>query len=112
MQIHITGHGVQVTPALRTYATEKLERLKNRGDNITSINMVLDVEKVQQIAKATVHLAGAEIHGRSESVDLYSAIDLLVDKLNHQIIKHKEKMKGHRSKENDKDNYITDEGVL
>lgn len=110
MQIHITGHGVQVTPALRSYATEKLERLKNRGDNITSINMVLDVEKVQQIAKATIHLAGAEIHASSDAADMYSAIDLLVDKLNHQIIKHKEKMKGHRNKE--KNVYLQGESDL
>ncbi len=100
MQINITGHGVQVTPALRTFAVEKLDRLKKRGDNITSINMVLDVEKLQQIAKATLHVSGAELFARSESEDLYSAIDLLVDKLNHQIIKHKERQKDHRGKEN------------
>lgn len=111
MQIHISGHGVQVTSALRTYAIEKLERLKNRGDNITSINMVLDVEKVIQIAKATIHLAGAEIHASAESSDLYSAIDLLVDKLNHQIIKHKEKMKTHRNKEHSKEVFMQDEGA-
>lgn len=96
MQINITGHGVQVTPALRNYATEKLERLTKRGDKITSINMILDVEKIQQIAKATIHLAGAEIHASSKSEDLYSAIDLLVDKLNQQITKHKEKLKSHQ----------------
>lgn len=96
MQIHITGHNVDVTPALHTYTMEKLDRLKKRGDRITSINVILDVEKVQQIAKATVHVAGADIHARSESGDMYSAIDLLIDKLNHQITKHKEKTKDRR----------------
>ncbi len=95
MQIHITGHNVEVTPALRTYATEKLERLTKRGDHITNINVIFDVEKVQQIAKATLHVSGADIHAKSESVDLYSAIDLLIDKLEHQVTKHKEKLKKH-----------------
>lgn len=96
MQLNITGHGIQVTPALRQYATEKLDRLTRRGDHITSISLIFDVEKVNQIAKATVHVTGAEIHARSESADLYSAIDLLVDKLTHQITKHKEKLKSHQ----------------
>ena len=99
MQINITGHGVQVTPALRNYANEKLERLTKRGDKITSINVILDVEKIHQIAKATIYLAGTEIHASSKSEDLYSAIDLLVDKLNQQITKHKEKIKSHQGAE-------------
>lgn len=96
MQVNITGHHLQVTPALRDYATEKLDRLKKRGDHITSINVILDVDKLQQIAKATIHVAGAELHARSEAEDMYSAIDALIDKLNHQITKHKEKIKNHR----------------
>lgn len=99
MHINITGHGVEITPALRDYTNEKLDKLKKRGDSISNINVVLDVEKMQQIAKATLHLAGTDIHARSESEDLYSAIDMLIDKLNHQIIKHKEKQKNHRERE-------------
>lgn len=99
MQINITGHNMEVTPALRTYTTEKFDRLKRRGDHITSINIIFDVEKLQQIAKATVHLAGTEIHARSESEDLYSAIDTLIDKLILQVTKHKEKQKDHRDKD-------------
>ena len=99
MQINITGHGVQLTPALRNYATEKLERLKKRGDKITTVSVIFDVEKIQHIAKATIHLAGTEIHASSKSDDLYSAIDLLVDKLNQQITKHKEKSKAHQGDE-------------
>lgn len=98
MQVNITGHGVEVTPAIRAYAMEKLDRLKRRGDNITTINLILDIEKVQQIAKATLHVTGAEIHARSEAGDLYSAIDTLVDKLSNQLIKHKEKMQNHQGR--------------
>lgn len=99
MQINITGHGIEITPALRSYATEKLDRLKRRADQITSINIIFDVEKLKQIAKATVHLVGTEIHASSEAMDLYSAIDLLVDKLTNQVTKHKEKLKHHREKD-------------
>lgn len=100
MQINITGHGIQLTPALRDYANEKLTRLKRHSDNITSINLILDIEKLQQIAKATVHIPGVELHAHSESSDLYSAIDTLIDKLDNQIKKHKEKIKNHHHREN------------
>lgn len=100
MQINITGDGVEVTDALRNYATEKLDRLTRRGDKITSINLIFDVEKLNQIAKATVHAPGAEFHAHSESTDLYSAIDTLIDKLDQQIKKHKEKLKQHHREEN------------
>lgn len=95
MQINFTGHGIQVTPAIRDYTTQKFDKLTHRGDKIISIHVVFDVEKLQQIAKATIHVPGKEIHASSESADLYSAIDLLVDKLDQQIIKHKDKMKNH-----------------
>lgn len=100
MQINITGDNVQLTEAIRNYVNEKFERLTRRGDNITNIRVVFGVEKVNQIAKATLHLAGLDIHASSESTDLYSAIDNLVDKLSHQITKHKEKMKDHHRDEN------------
>lgn len=99
MQINITGHGVEITPALREYTTEKLDRLKKRSSDISNIHVILDVAKAHQVAKATIHMAGTEIHAHSESADLYSAIDLMADKLNHQIIKHKEKLKDHHRDE-------------
>ena len=95
MQINFTGQSIQVTPAIRDYTTQKFDKLKHRGDKIISVHVVFDVEKLQQIAKATIHVPGKEIHASSESTDLYSAIDLLVDKLDQQIIKHKDKMKDH-----------------
>ncbi len=99
MQIDITGHGIEITPALRSYTNEKLDRLKRRVDQITSIHVIFGVEKLQQIAKATVHVYGNDIHARSESADLYSAIDSLVDKLTQQVTKHKEKLKDHHGKD-------------
>lgn len=101
MQINITGHGLQVTPAIREYTTEKLDKLTRRGDKITSISVIFDVEKLQQIAKATVHVPGAEFHAHSEAADLYSAIDALIDKLDQQIKKRKEKIREHHHRENE-----------
>lgn len=99
MQITISGHGLEITQAIRDYAQEKLEKLKKRGQGITRINVIFNVEKLLQVAKATLHLPGTEIHARSESSDLYSAIDDLSEKLEHQITKHKEKSHDHHIKD-------------
>lgn len=96
MQINITGHRLEVTPALRAYTEEKFEKLDRHFDNITAVNVVFDIEKVRQIAEATILVAKGEVHASSESEDMYAAIDLLVDKLNRQLMKHKEKIHNHR----------------
>ena len=96
MQIKFTGNHIEVTPALREFTTDKFDRLLRRFDKITSIDITFGVEKLRQIAEATIRLARAELHARSESEDLYSAVDALVDKLSRQLIKHKEKIKDHR----------------
>lgn len=92
MQINISGHHVEVTPALRDYVTSKLERLNRHFDQITIANVVLTVEKTRQRADATLHVSGADLAASSESDDMYAAIDLLADKLDRQLIKHKEKI--------------------
>lgn len=96
MQINLTGHRMEVTPALKTFTEEKLDKLEKHFDKIMSINVVFDVEKLRQIAEATVHIAKGELHASSESDDMYAAVDGLVDKLDRQLIKHKEKLKNHR----------------
>lgn len=96
MQINFTGHGMDVTPALKTFTREKLDKLERHFDKITTINVVFDVEKLTQIAEATVLVSKGELHARSESEDMYAAIDTLVDKLDRQLIKHKEKVREHR----------------
>ena len=95
MQINITGHRLEVTPAIRTFTEEKLNKLERHFDQITSIHVVFDVEKLRQIAEATVLVAKGELHASSESEDLYTAIDALIDKLDRQLIKHKEKIRKH-----------------
>ncbi len=95
MQITVSGHHVEVTPALRDYVNNKFSRLQRHFDNITNSDVTLTVEKLVQKAEATVHIAGANLFAQSESEDMYAAIDALTDKLDRQLIKHKEK---HNSK--------------
>ncbi|CAM2742078.1 ribosome-associated, sigma 54 modulation protein [Legionella steigerwaltii] len=95
MQINITGHHIDVTPALRAFTEEKFDKLERHFDHIKSINVVLNVEKLRQIAEATVHVTKGELHASSESEDLYAAIDTLIDKLERQLSKHKEKNQHH-----------------
>lgn len=94
MQITVSGHHVEVTPALRDYVINKLSRLQNHFDHITNTAVTLTVEKLEQRAEATVHVAGANLFAECSSEDMYSAIDSLADKLDRQLIKHKEKIKG------------------
>jgi putative sigma-54 modulation protein len=86
MQLSISGHHVDVTDALKNYTSEKISRLERHFDQITNVHVVLSVEKQRQRAEATVHASGADAD------DLYAAIDMLADKLDRQLIKHKEKL--------------------
>jgi putative sigma-54 modulation protein len=94
MQITVSGHHVDVTPALRDYVNVKLGKLQRHFDNITNSAVTLTVEKLIHKAEASVHVAGADLFALSESEDMYAAIDSLADKLDRQLIKHKEKIKG------------------
>lgn len=94
MQINVSGHHVEVTPALRDYVTTKLSKLERHFDQITNTDVTLTVEKLIQKAEASVHVAGADLFAACESEDMYAAIDQLTDKLDRQLIKHKEKTTG------------------
>ncbi len=91
MQLNITGHHVELTDALKEYVNNKLQKLERHIDKISNIQVTLSVEKLRHKAESTLHLSGADIHGMAEQEDMYAAIDLLVDKLDRQILKHKEK---------------------
>ncbi|MFQ3322724.1 MAG: putative sigma-54 modulation protein [Pseudomonadales bacterium] len=92
MQIEISGHHVEVTPALREYVSTKLEKLSRHFDHITNTHVTLTVEKSRQRVDAKIHVSGADIVASSESEDMYSAIDTMSDKLDRQLIKYKEKI--------------------
>jgi len=94
MQMNISGHHLDVTDAIKDYVTNKLSKLERHHDRITSTNVIPSVDKLIQKAEATVHVSGGEFFANSENEDLYAAIDMLADKLDRQLIKHKEKTRG------------------
>ncbi|MCW8988714.1 MAG: ribosome hibernation promoting factor [Gammaproteobacteria bacterium] len=99
MQLNITGHHVEVTDSLKAYVSEKLERLEKHFDHVNNVHVILSVEKLRQKSEATVHVNGASLFADSTEEDMYAAIDSMVDKLDRQIKKHKEKLKDHHQQE-------------
>ena len=99
MNLSVTGHHVEVTDALRDYVNEKMEKLERHFDQVTDVHAILSVEKLRQQAEATIDLAGTKVHAEAESSDMYAAIDALTDKLDRQVLKHKEKMRDHHKRE-------------
>ena len=95
MQINYTGHHIDVTPALKQTTEKKLKRLERHYD-ISKIDVTFKVEKIQQIATATVYAPGKDFHASANSEDMYKAIDNLVHMLERQIDKHKGKESDHR----------------
>ena len=99
MQLTITGHHIDLTPALRNKVESKLSKLERHFDNLTDIHCILTVEKLEHKAEATVHLSGGTIFADAIDEDMYAAVDALVDKLSRQVIKHKEKLTDHHARE-------------
>lgn len=95
MNLNITGHHVEITPALREHVTLKLDRVSRHFDQVTSTHVILSVDKLEQKAEVTLHVKGKDIYADATHADLYAAIDLLADKLDRQIVKHKEKITTH-----------------
>lgn len=96
MNLHLTGHHLEITPAIRDYVSSKLQRITHHFDHVIDVNVILTVEKLQRKIEASVHVRGKEIFCESANVDMYAAIDGLMDKLDRTIIKHKEKSLGLR----------------
>jgi len=95
MQPSITGHHVDVTAALKKYVQDKFIRLERHFDFITDAHVILSVEKQEQRAEATVHVSRGRLFADARHNDMYAAIDELIDKLDRQITKHKEKLGDH-----------------
>ncbi len=102
MQINLTGHHLELTDPLRNYVEEKFQRLERHFDNVIDVHVVLSVEKLRQKAEASLLLGGNQLHAEAETEDMYAAIDGLVDKLDRQVVKHKEKVKDHHKADADK----------
>jgi putative sigma-54 modulation protein len=95
MNLHISGHHLEITPALRDYVAQKLERVTRHFDHVIDVNVILAVEKLKQKAEVTVHVRGKDIFVESEDDDMYAALDALADKLDRQVQKYKQKMQDH-----------------
>ncbi len=95
MNLNITGHHVEVTPALNDYVTGKLDRVIRHFDHVTSVHVILSVAKLKQKAEVTLHVRGKDIYAEADDADLYAAIDAVADKLDRQVVKHKEKNNNH-----------------
>lgn len=95
MNLTISGHHLDVTPAIREYVMNKLERVRRHFDRVIDVTVVLTVEKLRQKAEISLHLRGKDLHCESTDTNLYAAIDMLVDKLDRQVVKHKECIKAH-----------------
>jgi putative sigma-54 modulation protein len=98
MQVSLSGHHVEITDSMRNYVNEKIERLDRHFDQALDIHIVLTVEKLRHKAEATLHVSGSNLHAENVQEDMYAAIDGLVDKLDRQGKKHKEKLHSHRPK--------------
>ena len=96
MNLHVTGHHLDVTPALREYLSSKLERVTRHFDHVIDVNVILSIEREQRKIEASIHISGRDLFAERHDPDMYAAIDALIDKLDRQILKHKEKRTGAR----------------
>ena len=99
MQINITGHQLDLTDSLKVHVNDKLSKIERHFDHITSVDVVLNVEKIRQQAEAVINAKGISIHANAESENMYNSIDMLAQKLDAQVLKHKEKLSNHHKKE-------------
>ncbi len=100
MNLTISGHHLEVTPALREYVLTKLDRVTRHFEQVVDINVLLTVEKqkekeLRQRAEVTVHVKGRDIFVEQSHEDLYAAIDQLMDKLDRQVCRHKDRLQDH-----------------
>jgi putative sigma-54 modulation protein len=97
MNLTISGHHVDVTPAIREYVMNKLDRITRHFDQVIDITVIFTVEKLRQKAEINLHLRGKDLHCEAVHEDLYAAIDMLIDKLDRQVVKHKECIQAHNA---------------
>jgi ribosome hibernation promoting factor len=96
MNLSLTGHHLDITPAIRDYVVAKLDRVTRHFDDVIDVNVVMSVDKLRHKVEANLHARGKDIHVEAIEPDMYAAIDSLADKLDRQVLKHKEKRELHR----------------
>ncbi len=106
MQINLTGHHLDITTSLRDYINEKFERLERHFDHVIDVHVILTVEKLRHKAEAAMVVSGNRLFAVDVQEGMYAAIDGLVDKLDRQIVRHKEKLKDHHRVEGSHRNQV------
>jgi putative sigma-54 modulation protein len=96
MNLNLTGQHLAITPAIRDYVVAKFDRINRHFDHVIDVSVVLSVDKLRQKIEANLHVSGRDIHCESVEPDMYAAIDMLADKLDRAVIKHKEMLIAHR----------------
>ncbi|MCD2512248.1 ribosome hibernation-promoting factor, HPF/YfiA family [Comamonas endophytica] len=101
MNLIISGHHLEVTPALRNYVVSKLERILRHFDQVVDVKVLLKVEQKRekekrQRAECTVRVKGSDLFAQSAHFDLYAALDALVDKLDRKVVEHKMRLQSGR----------------
>jgi ribosome hibernation promoting factor len=102
MQLSVTGHHIDVTDALRAYVVNKIEKIERHFDLVSDVHCILKVEKLRHTAEATVNVNGGKLFADATEEDMYAAIDGLVDKLDRQVRKYKEKLGDHHARDANK----------
>ncbi len=102
MNLNLTGRHLEITPAIRSHVTDKIAKIKSHFDSVMDVNVVLSVDKLRQKAEGSVHLSGKDLFVESEDDNLYVAIDSMIEKLDRQIVKHKEKFAARRHDDSSK----------
>jgi len=92
MNLNVSGHHLEITPAIRGYVQAKLERVMRHFDNVIDAHVILSVDKLRQKAEVTLRVRGKDLYCESEEGDLYAAIDLMIDKLDRQVLKYKDRV--------------------
>lgn len=92
MNLNLTGNHLDITPAIRDYVVAKLDRITRHFDHVIDVQVVMSVAKLRHKVEANLHARGKDIHVEAVEPDMYAAIDVLVDKLDRQVVKHKEKL--------------------
>ncbi len=100
MNLTISGHHLEITPSMREYVLTKLDRVTRHFDQVVDITVLLSFEKLKekerrQKAEVTVHVKGKDIFVETNHEDMYAAIDQLMDKLDRQLGRHKDKLQNH-----------------
>lgn len=97
MDIKISGQHCDITDAISAHIKKKFEKLQKHFESLVSIHVFIKVEKDQHIAEATVHISHQDIFANAHSQDMYKTINMLTEKLDRQIVKHKEKIQVHHT---------------